>query len=189
MNCEFFEDKNITQILRRSPAWRNKWTREHQHLGNLYLHDLFINPNHHDSWLSLGQCYLRILDNLLDTLVIARDDERSAANDVAPRDFDELLAGTAVDFSHRARNCFVHATVLAPDRHEAWDQLGFLTFLQIRHGQRHPDTIADAIKFFAQAKQREAKEWMYPFMIGKLKELQGHPPTVWMPEYLECMRL
>lgn len=189
MNCEFFEDKNITQILRRSPAWRNKWTREHQHLGNLYLHDLFINPNHHDSWLSLGQCYLRILDNLLDTLVIARDDERSAANDVAPRDFDELLAGTAVDFFHRARNCFVHATVLAPDRHEAWDQLGFLTFLQIRHGQRHPDTIADAIKFFAQAKQREAKEWMYPFMIGKLKELQGHPPTVWMPEYLECMRL
>ena len=26
---------------------------------------------------------------------------------------------------------------------------------------------------------------MYPFMLAKMHELQGQPPSVWLPEYLE----
>ena len=186
MNQSFFEDNKIDQTTRRGKDWGRDWDTEQRELAVLYRRDLMINPARQDSWQSLGQCYFRMLDNLLDQHVLGNLD----GSQQQEQQQHGVLSGSAAKHNERARNCFLHALALDPSSHEPLDLLGFLAFVQIRHGYRQAHIVSEAVDRFTKAdeiaRQNEdepTEEWMYPFMLGKLSELQGKPPSEWMPLY------
>lgn len=190
MNQTFFEDNNIDQPTRRGQLWGCNWDKELRELAVLYRRDLSVNPTRADSWQSLGQCYFRLLDNLLDQHVLGN----AGAVQNRLRADAEIFCGSAMEYNERARHCFLRALELDPSSHEPLDLLGFLAFVQIRHGYRQEEVVSEAVDRFtkadnvAQQNNTGADEWMYPFMLGKLRELQGAPPTTWMPLYWTAKR-
>ena len=160
INVRFFEDNTIDQTARRQSSWCHEWHKELQALSQLHQRDLAMNPTRGDSWQSLGQCFFRMLDNMLNVLVIGNGD--AGAQEDGP---SSVSSGAVAEYCERARNCFERALELNPTSHVPHDMLGFLAFVQIRHGVLREENIAEAARRFSRAdvlaQQNELNEWMY----------------------------
>ena len=193
---------------RRRQKWTDGFEVELSKLAHHYFVDLTVNHSRYDSWLSLGQCYAWLAENNVDQRVLGVESAKAAvaaaaakpkpAEDGAAEPAAEAESPPQADFeltreigTHfaRAKCCYLFASTLDNKRSEHWDQLGFLAFTRLRYGRRDSAAILEAVECFSKAMERNQEEWMYPFMIGKLQEMNHAPGKVYLALYDKAITL